>query len=94
MESRESWDAIEAGLAGLRAHDVGPERAERIRARCLVALEAQRRAARARPSQHSSWRGWLEPAVALGCSAAYLAVTVGLSVHLASAVQGLRALVR
>jgi len=94
MESRDSRDVIEAGLAGLRAHDAAPECVEKIRARCLAALEAQRRQARAHPSRHSSWWGRLEPALALGCSAAYLAVAVGLSLHLASAVQGVRMLLR
>jgi hypothetical protein len=94
MESRESWDEIEAGLASLRAHDVRRERAERIRTRCLAALEAQRGRAKARPAGQASWWGRLEPAIALGCSVVYLAAAVGLSVHLASAVQGLRSLLR
>jgi hypothetical protein len=60
----------------LRVHDADPERAERIRARCLSVLEARRRREEGRAAQRGGWRGWLEPALAVGLSALYLAEAV------------------
>ena len=60
----------------LRVHDADPERVERIRARCLSALAAQRRRAAAGVPDAAGERGWLEPAVALGLGAIYLADAV------------------
>jgi len=59
----------------LSVHDVDPERAERVRARCVAALAARppRGAARSR------W-GSLEPAVALALGVLYLADAVARAV--------------
>jgi hypothetical protein len=54
----------------LRVHDADPERVERIRARCMAVLERRRREAEPRAAAP---RGWLEPAVAVGICAVYLA---------------------
>jgi hypothetical protein len=58
----------------LRVHDADPERVERIRARCVSALEKRRHGTEARGSR--AWRSWVEPAVALGLGALYLADAV------------------
>jgi hypothetical protein len=56
----------------LRVYDADPERVERIRARCVALLEARRRGG-ARGAPSTGWRGRLEPAVAIGLGALYLA---------------------
>jgi hypothetical protein len=61
----------------LRVHDADPARVERIRARCLAVLAERRRKEAARRQPPSVWQGWLEPALALGLSALYLAAAVG-----------------
>ena len=71
MTSRESGDTAIEELGALRRHDATPECAERIRARCTAALAARRTALAPRPS--SSWRSWVEPALALGLGALYIA---------------------
>jgi hypothetical protein len=76
MTTWEPGDAVDEGLSALRAHDASPERVERIRARCVAALEARRSKAETRPEVLAGWRSWLEPAFALGLSALYLAETV------------------
>ncbi len=75
MASWELDDAVAEALSALRAHDASPERVERIRARCLSAL-APRRDRESRASRLAGWRGWLEPAFALGLGALYLAEAV------------------
>ncbi len=57
----------------LRVHDADPERVERIRARCVAVLERRRREVEAHGSRAGAPRGWLEPAVAVGLCALYLA---------------------
>ncbi len=57
----------------LRVHDADPERVERIRARCLSVLEQRRREAEASRPRAAAPRGRLEPAVAVGLCALYLA---------------------
>ncbi len=57
----------------LRVHDAGPERVERIRSRCLAVLERRRREVEAQGARAAAPRGWLEPAVAVGLCAIYLA---------------------
>lgn len=59
----------------LRTYDADPARVERIRARCVAALGARRRAAEA-PPRAAAWRTWLEPAFALSLGALYLAEAV------------------
>jgi hypothetical protein len=73
MTRWEPEDEIEKALRALRAHDAPGDRVERIRATCLSALAARR--PRPAPAR-SGWRGWLEPAVALGLGALYLAEAV------------------
>ena len=70
---KESRDEIQIGIAGLQTWDADPLRVERIRVRCLAVLEAQRRKERAERPRLADWRCWLEPAVAFGLSALYLA---------------------
>ena len=77
-----SRDEIESGLTGLQTFDADPQRVERIRARCLAALAAQRRGERGVPERLAGWRRWLEPAVAFGLSALYLAAAVASSLAL------------
>lgn len=75
MTSWEPGDDVEEALGVLRAHDASRERAERIRSACVAVLEARR--PRPEPSlRPSGWRGWLEPALALGLGALYLAEAV------------------
>jgi len=83
MTAWEPRDEVEAGLSALRVHDALPERTERIRERCLARLAGQRRTARTRVGSTKGWRGWLEPAVALGLCVLYLAeaVTRALAVY-------------
>jgi hypothetical protein len=59
----------------LRVYDADAERVERIRARCVSVLEARRHEATARGSRARGWT-WLEPAVAVGVGALYLAEAV------------------
>ena len=56
---------------------------ERIRARCVAVLAARRKAEEARAGRAAPWRVWLEPALALGLGALYLAeaVTRALAVY-------------
>jgi hypothetical protein len=78
MASWESDDEVDEALSAVRAHDAGPERAERIRSRCLSALSARRRGTgvRERRSGSPAWTAWLEPALALGLGALFLADAV------------------
>jgi hypothetical protein len=76
MTTWEPADAVEEGLSALRVHDAAPPRIERVRARCLAALAAQRGTREARRETLAGWRGWLEPALALGLGALYLAEAV------------------
>jgi len=78
MAIRESDDAVEEVLSALRVHDADPERIERIRARCLSALSAPRRRteAKERRTPRPAWTAWIEPALALGLGALFLADAV------------------
>jgi hypothetical protein len=69
-------DSVEEALAVLRVHDAAPERVERIRAKCLADLAARRRKQSSRGGRAARWWNWLEPAVALGLGAIYLADAV------------------
>ena len=82
MTNRDCWKQAEANLAGLRTYDADPTRVERIRARCLESLAAQRRTARNRRTRLANWRRWLEPAIAFGLSALYLINAFGGSLRL------------
>jgi hypothetical protein len=73
------WDEIASGLAGLRAHDADPERVERIRRLCLAALATERSRRERRGRRVFGRRGWLEPALAFGLSALYLAAALSQS---------------
>jgi len=73
MSTWEPGDAVEEGLSALRVHDASPERVERTRARCVAALAARRTAKEAGAGRAAPWRVWLEPALALGLGALYLA---------------------
>jgi hypothetical protein len=57
----------------LRIHDVDPDRAERIRLRCVTVLQARRLEAEARRSPGPAWRSWLEPAIAVSVGVLYVA---------------------
>ena len=83
MTTWEPGDAVDEGLSALRVHDASPERAERIRARCLAVLVARREKERLSSESPAGWRNWLEPAFALGLGALYLAeaVTRALAVY-------------
>jgi len=83
MSTWESGDEVEEGLRALRAHDVPQERVERIRARCVAALEARRPRPEPRRPRTTGWRAWLEPAFAFGLGALFLAeaVTRALAVY-------------
>jgi hypothetical protein len=83
MTTREPGGDVETDLSALRVHDAPPERVERIRARCVSVLEARGRRAQTRGPRAAAWRGWLEPALALGLGALYLAeaVTRALAVY-------------
>ncbi len=76
MPTWESDDAVEEALSALRVHDAPAERAERIRAQCLTALASRRGREGSRAGRLAGWRGWLEPAFALGLGALYLAESV------------------
>jgi hypothetical protein len=60
-------------LSALRGHDADPERVERIRARCLAVLAARHPAEPGRAGRPGPWRVWVEPALAFGLGALYLA---------------------
>jgi RNA polymerase sigma factor (sigma-70 family) len=79
----ESGDAVDEGLSALRVHDASPERVERIRTRCLEELASRHQRKELRSRRLAGWRIWLEPAVALGLGALYLAdaVTRALAVY-------------
>jgi hypothetical protein len=86
MTTREPLDAYDAELDGLRVHDAPPARVEQIRGRCLATLAARRRKLSQPPVSRPAWLGWLgwlEPAVALGLSAFYLAAAIGTALQLA-----------
>jgi hypothetical protein len=71
-----TWDpenSVEEALASMRVHDASPERVERTREKCLAVLAARRRRQGSRAASVVGWRSWLEPAVALGLGALYLA---------------------
>lgn len=57
----------------LRVHDVDANRVERIRLRCVCVLQEQRREAEARRHRGPAWRSMLEPALATGVGALYVA---------------------
>ena len=82
MAIRGSRDESETGLASLQTYDIDPQKVERIRARCLAALDLQRRRSRGKRSLLAGWRRWFEPAAAFGLSAIYLAVAVTSSLAL------------
>jgi hypothetical protein len=82
MPNQHSWQTLESGLAGLRAHDADPDRAERTRALCVAALAAERRRRERRRTRLVGRRGWLEPALALGMSALYLVAAISQSLAL------------
>jgi len=75
-------DELVTGLAGLRTCDADPQRVERIRVRCLAALEAQRRRERSRRPRLADWPRRLELSAVLGLSALYLAVAITSSLAL------------
>ncbi len=77
-----SRDEFGLSLAGLQTHDAGAKRIERIRARCLVALEAQQRRNRGCSPSPAAWRCWLEPAAAFALGGFYLAAAIGSSLAL------------
>ena len=72
----EEDNAVAEALSALRVRDASPERVERIRAQCLSALASGRDKRESRASRLAGWRGWLEPALALGLGALYLAEAV------------------
>ena len=76
MTTWEPEDAVEEDLSALRVHDASPERVERIRARCVAALEARRKVKTPGSGRGTAWRAWLEPAFALGLGVLYLAEAV------------------
>ena len=82
MMTREMWDALDTGLAGLRPHDAGAERVERIRTRCVAVVEARRRRGRARSGRVTAWGQRLEQAAAIALSALYVTAAIGSSVAL------------
>ena len=83
MTTWEPEDAVEEDLSALRVRDASPERVERTRARCVAVLAARRKAEEASAGRPEPWRAWLEPALALGLGALYLAeaVTRALAVY-------------
>jgi len=76
MTTWEPEDELEEDLSALRVHDASPERVARIRARCVAALAARRKAEEAPEGREAPWRAWLEPALALGLGTLYLAEAV------------------
>jgi len=76
MARWEPGDEVDEGLSALRVHDASPERVERIRARGVALLAARRKAGEAPAGRGAPWRTWLEPALALGLGALYLAAAV------------------
>jgi hypothetical protein len=57
----------------LRVHDADADRVEQIRLRCVSVLENRRRESEKRRSRRPAWRSWLEPALAVGVGALYVA---------------------
>ncbi len=79
MDSR---NECEKDLAGLPTIDADPERIERIRARCLHALNAQHPHKPALRTALATWRRRLELAAAFSLSAVYLAAAITSSLTL------------
>ncbi len=76
MPNQDLWTTPPPELAILRVHDADPERVERIRERCVARLAARQRSRqRARARLLSGYRR-LEPALAFGLGAFYLAAAV------------------
>ncbi len=73
-------DVLEPVFESLRTYDIDALKAERIRARCLVELEAQR--GHSNRARFAAWQRWLEPAAAFALSALYIAAAIGSSLHL------------
>ena len=73
MTTWEPEDEVAEGLSALRVHDASPERVARIRARCVAVLVVRRQSQEIRAERPAPWRAWLEPALALGLGALYLA---------------------
>ncbi len=82
MGIRESRDELGTEFAGLQTYDTGALKAEHIRARCLVALEAARCRRLGYRARIAAWKSWFEPAVAFALGALYLAAAIGSSLHL------------
>jgi len=83
MTTWEPEDRNEEDLSALRVHDASLDTVERIRARCVAVLAARRKTEEASAGRAVRWRAWLEPALALGLGALYLAeaVTRALAVY-------------
>ncbi len=79
MDSRHELDK---DLAGLPTLDAGPERIERIRTRCLNALEAKHGLNPRLRTALSPWRPRLELAAAFSLGVVYLAAAVTSSLAL------------
>ncbi len=79
MDSRHD---LEKALAGLPTLDADPERIERIRLRCLHALNASHAHKPGLQTPFVQWRRRLELTAVLSLSAVYLAVAVTSSLSL------------
>jgi len=75
MADWESGGALGEAFSTLRVHDAPVETVERIRVRCRAELVGRQRADASAPPP--TWRTWLEPVLALGLGALYLAEAVG-----------------
>jgi hypothetical protein len=71
-------EEIKIGLSNLPQLDAVPSRIERIRSRCRASLEKSR----PQKVRYAQVRRWLEPAIAFGVCALYLAVALGNSLTL------------
>jgi hypothetical protein len=78
----EPLSEVEVVLDTLRTFDAGPGRVDRIRARCLATLAKRRERKQRRRLRFTGLWNRLEPAVALGLSAAYIVVAFGSSLAL------------
>lgn len=67
---------ILAEIAALHAHDVSPERAERIRLRATALLAARRKHVVSSAALVRAWREQLEPVAAVAVCVVYLVVAV------------------
>ncbi len=76
MPNQDPWTSVATELARLRAHDADPDRAERIRGRCLARLAVLRQGRERRRARLLAGYRRLEAGFAHALSTLYLAAAL------------------